>query len=383
MLGLVANNDVAVVHSASANVTSDLTIDAAMMSLKHSFYVQNWDQGANSVHHRQPLLRRRFRQPHHQRRDHAGVPRPGRYVRHRYRPVLSGYNKQYTYDSRLKYLSPPYFLNPTQSAWLRISYAEVHAEAGSVGPQYDRSNTSGQYVGCRAGLLASMPRMPADRDVIRAPKGMLDVLPPESARWIDVVARFAARAERFGYGLLLTPIVEHYEVFARVGETTDVVRKEMYDFVDRGGRRLALRPEGTAPVVRGLRATPPDDPVEGLVPRTELPGRAAAGRALPPALAAGRGGASGSTIPTSTSRSSSCSGGSSATSASATSACSSTRWATPRRATRYREVLLAYWHAHADADRCRDGARGGEPVAYPRFEASRLVRDARARAAAR
>jgi histidyl-tRNA synthetase len=94
--------------------------------------------------------------------------------------------------------------------------------------------------------------MPAERDVMRAPKGMLDVLPPESSRWIDVVTRFASRAERFGYGLLLTPIVEHYEVFARVGETTDVVRKEMYDFVDRGGRRLALRPEGTAPVVRAF-----------------------------------------------------------------------------------------------------------------------------------
>ena len=105
-----------------------------------------------------------------------------------------------------------------------------------------------------------MPRMPADRDVMRAPKGMLDVLPPDSARWIEVVARFAARAERFGYGLLLTPIVEHYEVFARVGETTDVVRKEMYDFVDRGGRRLALRPEGTAPVVRAFVQHRPPTP---------------------------------------------------------------------------------------------------------------------------
>jgi histidyl-tRNA synthetase len=105
-----------------------------------------------------------------------------------------------------------------------------------------------------------MPRMPADRDVMRAPKGMLDVLPPESARWIDVISRFAARAERFGYGLLLTPIVEHYEVFARVGETTDVVRKEMYDFVDRGGRRLALRPEGTAPVVRAFVQHRPTTP---------------------------------------------------------------------------------------------------------------------------
>jgi histidyl-tRNA synthetase len=94
--------------------------------------------------------------------------------------------------------------------------------------------------------------MTADRDAIRVPKGMLDVLPPESDRWIEVVAQFAQRARRYGFGLLLTPIVEHYEVFQRVGETTDVVRKEMYDFVDRGGRRLALRPEGTAPVVRAF-----------------------------------------------------------------------------------------------------------------------------------
>ena len=59
---------------------------------------------------------------------------------------------------------------------------------------------------------------------------------------------------------MLTPIVEHYEVFARVGETTDVVRKEMYDFVDRGGRRLALRPEGTAPVVRAFVQHRPPTP---------------------------------------------------------------------------------------------------------------------------
>jgi histidyl-tRNA synthetase len=94
--------------------------------------------------------------------------------------------------------------------------------------------------------------MPADRDVFRAPKGMLDVLPPDSSRWIEVVSRFAGRAARFGYGLVLTPIVEHYGVFERIGETSDVVRKEMYEFVDRGGRRLALRPEGTAPVVRAF-----------------------------------------------------------------------------------------------------------------------------------
>jgi histidyl-tRNA synthetase len=92
--------------------------------------------------------------------------------------------------------------------------------------------------------------MAADRDVFRAPKGVRDVLPPETDRWIDVVARFADRARRFGYGLVITPIFEHYEVFARIGESTDVVSKEMYDFDDKAGRRLALRPEGTAGTVR-------------------------------------------------------------------------------------------------------------------------------------
>jgi histidyl-tRNA synthetase len=87
---------------------------------------------------------------------------------------------------------------------------------------------------------------------LRGPKGMPDVLPPASDEWIELVARFAARARLFGFGLVLTPIVEHYEVFQRVGESTDVVRKEMYELVDRGGRRLALRPEGTAPVVRAF-----------------------------------------------------------------------------------------------------------------------------------
>lgn len=99
-----------------------------------------------------------------------------------------------------------------------------------------------------------------DRDVYRAPKGMLDVLPPASGRWIDLVARFADRAARFGYGLVVTPMVEHYEVFARVGETTDVVSKEMYDFHDRGGRHLALRPEGTASVVRAFVEHRPNVP---------------------------------------------------------------------------------------------------------------------------
>jgi histidyl-tRNA synthetase len=64
------------------------------------------------------------------------------------------------------------------------------------------------------------------------------------------VARFARRVEGAGYGLVLSPMFEEVGVFERVGEGTDVVRKEMYDFEDKGGRHLALRPEGTASVVR-------------------------------------------------------------------------------------------------------------------------------------
>jgi len=91
-----------------------------------------------------------------------------------------------------------------------------------------------------------------DRDPFRAPVGTHDVLAPESDRWQAVVGAFADRARRFGFGLCLTPVYEHVEVFKRVGETTDVVRKEMYEFEDKGGRRLALRPEGTASVVRAF-----------------------------------------------------------------------------------------------------------------------------------
>ena len=105
-----------------------------------------------------------------------------------------------------------------------------------------------------------MQPAPAAGDAYRAPVGTHDVLPPESGRWEALVGAFAARARRFGYGLVMTPAYEHVEVFQRVGEGTDVVRKEMYEFEDKGGRRLALRPEGTAPVVRAYiqhRPTPP------------------------------------------------------------------------------------------------------------------------------
>ncbi|MDG2113056.1 MAG: histidine--tRNA ligase, partial [Actinomycetota bacterium] len=86
----------------------------------------------------------------------------------------------------------------------------------------------------------------------RTPIGTRDVLPPDSARWEAVTAVFAEHAARSGFGLLNTPLFEDIGVFSRVGEGTDVVRKEMYEFSDRSDRRLALRPEGTASVCRAF-----------------------------------------------------------------------------------------------------------------------------------
>jgi histidyl-tRNA synthetase len=112
----------------------------------------------------------------------------------------------------------------------------------------------------------SEPQIPASAaprdaaEIYRAPIGTHDVLAPESDRFAHVVVTFAERAARYGFGLVLTPMFEHLEVFQRVGESTDVVRKEMYDFTDKGGRHLVLRPEGTAAVVRAYvqhRPTPP------------------------------------------------------------------------------------------------------------------------------
>ncbi|MCL4435069.1 MAG: histidine--tRNA ligase [Actinobacteria bacterium] len=96
-----------------------------------------------------------------------------------------------------------------------------------------------------------MPDEPLRSEALRSPAGTHDVLWPESARWEWIVGDFAKRASLYGYRLLVTPVIEDARLFARgFGETSDVVGKEMYTFEDRGGRPLALRPEGTAPVVR-------------------------------------------------------------------------------------------------------------------------------------
>jgi histidyl-tRNA synthetase len=87
----------------------------------------------------------------------------------------------------------------------------------------------------------------------RAPKGVPDYLPPESARFVAVRDGLLDAAHRAGYGHIELPIFEDTTLFARgVGESTDVVSKEMYTFDDRGGRSVTLRPEGTAGVVRAV-----------------------------------------------------------------------------------------------------------------------------------
>ncbi|KPU28021.1 histidyl-tRNA synthetase [Caloranaerobacter sp. TR13] len=87
--------------------------------------------------------------------------------------------------------------------------------------------------------------------IMKAPRGTKDVLPADSYKWQYLENLFRETCKEFGYKEIRTPIFEHTELFERgVGETTDVVQKEMYTFEDRGGRSITLKPEGTASVVR-------------------------------------------------------------------------------------------------------------------------------------
>ncbi|NNN21731.1 MAG: histidine--tRNA ligase, partial [Acidimicrobiales bacterium] len=87
----------------------------------------------------------------------------------------------------------------------------------------------------------------------QAPIGTRDIFAPESKTIGTLIAKFASLVELAGFELLISPLFEEYEVFARsAGQATDVVSKEMYVFTDRGGREMALRPEGTASVVRAF-----------------------------------------------------------------------------------------------------------------------------------
>lgn len=85
------------------------------------------------------------------------------------------------------------------------------------------------------------------------PKGTADILPGDSAKW-EYVEKLAQKIfHQYGYHGIRTPLFESYDIFARsAGDTSDVVTKEMYDFRDKGDRHIALRPEGTAGVVRAF-----------------------------------------------------------------------------------------------------------------------------------
>jgi hypothetical protein len=123
VLGPVATLDVSIYPPVitcgvnQAGLITDPEVDAAIMAIDHSFYVQNWSRGAplgsltvNGV------ITQEYRGAVG---TFSGTP-----------PVIrSGYDKGYTYDTRLKYLSPPFFLSPAQSAWQRISFGELKPTA--------------------------------------------------------------------------------------------------------------------------------------------------------------------------------------------------------------------------------------------------------------
>lgn len=89
--------------------------------------------------------------------------------------------------------------------------------------------------------------------ITKAPKGTEDLIPSESYKWHYVEDNFRRVCKSFGYKEIRMPTFEHTELFERgVGDTTDVVEKQMYTFLDKGGRSVTLRPEGTASVARSF-----------------------------------------------------------------------------------------------------------------------------------
>lgn len=88
---------------------------------------------------------------------------------------------------------------------------------------------------------------------IKAPRGTVDILPETAKKWQYIESVLKNVSDRFHFNEIRTPLFEHTELFQRgVGDSTDIVQKEMYTFEDRGGRSLTLRPEGTASVVRAF-----------------------------------------------------------------------------------------------------------------------------------
>src|SRR3990167_4264151 len=85
----------------------------------------------------------------------------------------------------------------------------------------------------------------------QAPRGTQDILPKDSSKWQNILNVSKKNLEFYGYKEIIIPVFEHTELFQRsVGESTDIVNKEMYTFLDRSDRSLTLRPEATAGIVR-------------------------------------------------------------------------------------------------------------------------------------
>ena len=90
-------------------------------------------------------------------------------------------------------------------------------------------------------------------ELISAPRGVYDILPDEAEQWQWLEAKLKQVIKLAAYREIRVPIFEHTELFKRgVGETTDIVNKEMYTFTDKSDRSMTLRPEGTAGVVRAF-----------------------------------------------------------------------------------------------------------------------------------
>ena len=90
-------------------------------------------------------------------------------------------------------------------------------------------------------------------ELIKAPRGTQDVMPQESYKWLNVEEILRHVVHQFGYKEIRLPTFEHTELFQRgVGDTTDIVGKEMYTFLDKGERSITLRPEGTSNTIRAV-----------------------------------------------------------------------------------------------------------------------------------
>jgi len=98
-----------------------------------------------------------------------------------------------------------------------------------------------------------MKQKESENMAIQAPKGTKDLLPMDSYKWQYIEEKLSNIAKLYGCREISTPIFEHTELFERgVGETTDVVQKEMYTFLDKGNRSVTLKAEVTAPAARAF-----------------------------------------------------------------------------------------------------------------------------------